>query len=100
MGRRRERSSRDCRIESTEFDADLGTIGGGNHFAEIQAVENILDAGAFKRTGLAKEKLVLLVHSGSRGVGESILRSHAGQHFGSGVEADSFAAEEYGPVLK
>jgi release factor H-coupled RctB family protein len=87
-------------LDSTEFDADLGTIGGGNHFAEIQAVENILDAGAFKRTGLAKEKLVLLVHSGSRGVGESILRSHAGQHFGSGVEADSFAAEEYGPVLK
>ena len=27
-------------LESTEFDADLGTIGGGNHFAEIQAVES------------------------------------------------------------
>ena len=82
-------------LESTEFDADLGTIGGGNHFAEIQAVENIVDARAFKRTGLGKEQLVLLVHSGSRGVGESILRSHPGQHFGSGVDADSFAAEEY-----
>src|SRR5439155_22746417 len=36
-----------------------------------------------------------LVHSGSRGLGESILRAHVDQHFGNGVEADSFAAEEY-----
>ena len=37
----------------------------------------------------------MLVHSGSRGLGESILRAHVDQHFGDGVEADSFAAEEY-----
>src|SRR5271157_5699771 len=82
-------------LESTEFDADLGTIGGGNHFAEIQAVENILDAKAFKRTRLGREALILLVHSGSRGVGGSILRAHVEQHFGSGVDVDSFAAEEF-----
>ena len=29
-------------LESTEFDTALGTIGGGNHFAEVQAVEKVL----------------------------------------------------------
>jgi release factor H-coupled RctB family protein len=82
-------------LESTGFDSSLGTIGGGNHFAEVQAVEEIIDAGAFKRTGLGKQQLVALVHSGSRGLGESILRAHVDQHLGAGVEADSFAAKEY-----
>src|SRR5579871_2769456 len=33
-------------LESTEFDNALGTIGSGNHFAELQAVEQIFDAAA------------------------------------------------------
>jgi release factor H-coupled RctB family protein len=82
-------------LESTEFDSALGTIGGGNHFAELQAVEQVLDAPEFKKLGLGKQQLVVLVHSGSRGSGESILRAHVDQHFGEGVEAESFAAEEY-----
>src|SRR6266496_3721575 len=82
-------------LESTEFDAALGTIGGGNHFAELQAVEKVLDAEEFKKLDLGKQQLVVLVHSGSRGLGESILRAHVDQHFGDGVETDSFAAEEY-----
>jgi release factor H-coupled RctB family protein len=82
-------------LESTGFDSALGTIGGGNHFAELQAVEEILDARAFRKFGLGKQQLVVLVHSGSRGLGESILRAHVEQHFGDGVEAESFAAEAY-----
>jgi release factor H-coupled RctB family protein len=82
-------------LESTEFDAALGTIGGGNHFAELQMVEQVLDAKAFKQLGFGKQQLVVLVHSGSRGLGESILRAHVEQHFGDGVEAESFAAETY-----
>jgi len=82
-------------LESTEFDSALGTIGGGNHFAELQMVEKVLEADEFKRLGLGKQQLVVLVHSGSRGLGESILRAHVDQHFGNGVEADSFAAGEY-----
>jgi len=84
-------------LESTEFDIAMGTIGGGNHFAELQAVEKVLDADAFKKLSLGKEQLVMLVHSGSRGLGESILRAHVEQHFGEGVDADSFAA---GPYLR
>jgi release factor H-coupled RctB family protein len=82
-------------LESTEFDSALGTIGGGNHFAELQAVEEILDASAFRKVGLGRQQMVVLVHSGSRGLGESILRAHVEQHFGDGVEAESFAAEAY-----
>jgi len=84
-----------CELESTEFDSALGTIGGGNHFAELQTVEKVLDAAEFKRLGLGKQQLVVLIHSGSRGLGDSILRAHVDRHFGNGVEADSFAAEEY-----
>ncbi len=82
-------------VESTEFDSSLGTIGGGNHFAELQMVEQVLDAGAFKQLGLGKQQLVVLVHSGSRGLGETILSAHVDAHCGNGVEADSFAAVEY-----
>lgn len=78
-------------LESTEFDAALGTIGGGNHFAELQAVEEVLDTRAFRKTGLSKLRLVLLVHSGSCGLGESVVRPL----FGEGMATDSFAAEEY-----
>ncbi len=87
------RAARD--LEPTEFDTALGTIGGGNHFAELQAVEQVFNAEAFKQLGLGRQQLVVLVHSGSRGLGEAILRAHVDQHFGDGVEADSFAAEEY-----
>jgi release factor H-coupled RctB family protein len=82
-------------LESTGFDRSLGSIGGGNHFAEIQVVEKVLDPGGFKATGLAKKQLVMLIHSGSRGLGESILRKHVEEHFGECVEADSIAAQKY-----
>ncbi len=82
-------------LESTPFDSALGTIGGGNHFAELQAVEKIQDANEFKKLDIGKQQLVVLVHSGSRGLGESILRDHLEKHFGDGVEADSFSGDEY-----
>jgi release factor H-coupled RctB family protein len=82
-------------LEFTEFDTALGTIGGGNHFAEIQAVEEIVDAAAFKQLGIGKAQLVALVHSGSRGLGESILRDHVDEHHGRGVPADSESGQAY-----
>lgn len=41
-------------LESMEFNGVLGTIGGGNHFAELQGVDEMLEAKAFKRFGLAQ----------------------------------------------
>ena len=82
-------------LHSTHFDEALGTIGGGNHFAELQRVEEILDASAFKRFGLGKQQLVVLMHSGSRGLGESVLRAYVDEHQANGSDAESFAAATY-----
>jgi len=85
----------DNRLPSTPFDASMGTIGGGNHFAELQAVEKIHEADEFARLGLNKASQVLLVHSGSRSYGESILWEHAAEHGGSGIDPDSPAGRGY-----
>ena len=82
-------------LESNDFDGALGTIGGGNHFAELQRVEDVLDAFAFKRLGLGKQQLVVLVHSGSRGLGESVLRAYVDEHQADGSDLESFAAAAY-----
>ncbi len=64
----------------------LGTVGRGNHFAELARIDSVLTP----RPGLAKGDLVLIVHSGSRGLGESILRAHTAVH-GAGPAADPVA---------
>jgi release factor H-coupled RctB family protein len=66
-------------VAATEFDSSLGTIGGGNHFAELQRVQKIADQHRFASMGLDAKALFLLVHSGSRGFGESILHANAAQ---------------------
>lgn len=56
--------------------SDLGTIGSGNHFAEFQCVHQVMHADLFKALEMQKDRVFLLVHSGSRGYGETILRQH------------------------
>ncbi|MEZ4381180.1 MAG: RNA ligase RtcB family protein [Nannocystaceae bacterium] len=68
-------------------DRALGSVGGGNHFAELQAVESIDDADACAALGVDPERLCVLVHSGSRGLGERILRDHVGRFGAAGVAA-------------
>jgi len=67
----------------------LGTIGSGNHFAEFQTVQEIINPDLFEQYGLSKRQLFLLVHSGSRGLGESILRRHVDKHKGAGLKDDN-----------
>lgn len=73
----------------------LGTIGGGNHFAELQKVEHVEDTARFAQLGLKGDKVALLVHSGSRGLGEAILRRHVDQFAGSSLRSDSPDAQVY-----
>jgi tRNA-splicing ligase RtcB (3'-phosphate/5'-hydroxy nucleic acid ligase) len=47
----------------------LGTLGAGNHFLEIQFVNEIFDENVAKVFGLKKDQIVVLVHTGSRGLG-------------------------------
>jgi release factor H-coupled RctB family protein len=67
-------------LTPTGHDASLGTIGGGNHFAELLRLEEIVSKDEWSGAGLDKEAIFLLAHSGSRGLGEEILRSHTSKH--------------------
>ncbi|MEO3744566.1 RNA ligase RtcB family protein [Plantactinospora sp. B5E13] len=65
----------------------LGTVGRGNHFVELARVGTVLEPDHADRLGLAAGDLVLIVHSGSRGLGERILRAHTEVH-GAGPAPD------------
>ncbi|AFS77589.1 release factor H-coupled RctB family protein [Gottschalkia acidurici 9a] len=56
------------------FKEKLGTIGGGNHFAELQEIDEVYDNEELDSISMNKSIIYLLVHSGSRSYGESILR--------------------------
>ena len=49
------------------FEAQLGTVGGGNHFVEIARVAAVPDAATAAEIGIARVALVVVAHSGSRG---------------------------------
>jgi len=50
----------------------LGSLGSGNHFLEIQKVAEIHDEEAAKRMGLEKDQVTILTHCGSRGFGHQV----------------------------
>ncbi|HEX2253624.1 MAG TPA: RtcB family protein [Thermoanaerobaculia bacterium] len=64
-GRARERGRR-----------QLGTLGSGNHFAEIQYVAEIYDPVAAQAFGLAEGNVTVMIHSGSRGLGHQVCTEH------------------------
>jgi release factor H-coupled RctB family protein len=82
-------------VEPTEADSSLGTIGGGNHFAEVQDWEEVRDDATFADLHAQKLSLVILVHSGSRGLGELLLQSHLDKHGAEGFPADAEEAALY-----
>jgi len=73
----------------------LGTIGGGNHFAELQQLDQLYDETAVETLGLDRRHLLLLVHSGSRGLGEAILREQVDRFSHQGLEQGSDACAHY-----
>jgi tRNA-splicing ligase RtcB len=50
----------------------VGTLGSGNHFLEIQKVEEIFDEEIAKKFGLFKNQILVMIHTGSRGLGHQI----------------------------
>lgn len=52
--------------------SQLGTLGAGNHFLEVDVVEQVLDAAAADAMGLRKGYLALQIHCGSRGLGHQV----------------------------
>lgn len=50
----------------------LGTLGSGNHFLEVQYVDEILDEEAAEEFGLKEDQVTVMIHTGSRGFGHQV----------------------------
>ena len=50
----------------------VGTLGSGNHFCEIQKVDKIFDQEIAQTFGLFKDQIIIMIHSGSRGLGHQV----------------------------
>ncbi len=50
----------------------IGTLGSGNHFLEVQYVEQVFEPEIAQKLGLYEDEIVVLVHSGSRGLGHQV----------------------------
>lgn len=75
---------------------NLGSIGKGNHFAELHRVEEVKDKEAFNNFSLSRDSLYVLVHSGSRAFGQIAFDKVAGKYDPSvGLDVNSKEAREY-----
>jgi tRNA-splicing ligase RtcB len=61
----------------------LGTLGSGNHFVEVQRIDAVYDAVAAARLGLARDGVTVLIHTGSRGLGHQTCDDHLDVMVGS-----------------
>lgn len=57
----------------------LGTLGSGNHFLEVQVVDEVYDAAAAQAFGLAPGTVTVLIHTGSRGFGHQVCADYLGR---------------------
>jgi tRNA-splicing ligase RtcB len=72
--------------------SQLGTLGSGNHFLEVQYVDEIYDEYAARAYGLEEGLITVLIHSGSRGLGHQVCQDY--------VERCMDAAKRYGIELE
>lgn len=75
----------------------LGTVGGGNHFAEISRVDQIADEARAKSLGVSADVQVVLVHTGSRALGAHTANRYAGRTPGA-TEIDAYLADLQGAI--
>ncbi|HEY4501930.1 MAG TPA: RtcB family protein [Candidatus Paceibacterota bacterium] len=57
----------------------LGTMGAGNHFVEVEYVSEIYDEAEAKRLGLSLHQVCVLIHTGSRGLGHQVATDYIRQ---------------------
>jgi tRNA-splicing ligase RtcB len=56
--------------------SQLGSLGAGNHFLEVQVVEEVQDGPAADAMGLGVGQVCVMLHSGSRGLGHQVCTDH------------------------
>jgi tRNA-splicing ligase RtcB len=54
----------------------LGTLGSGNHFAEVQYVAEVYDEKVAAAFGLTRDQITVMIHSGSRGLGHQVCEDY------------------------
>ena len=54
----------------------VGSLGSGNHFLEVQAVDQVFDPAAAQAFGLAEGQVCVMIHCGSRGLGHQVCTDH------------------------
>jgi tRNA-splicing ligase RtcB len=54
----------------------LGSLGAGNHFVEVQVIDEVIDAAAATAMRLADGQVCVMMHSGSRGLGHQVCTDH------------------------
>ena len=69
----------------------VGTLGSGNHFLEIQVVDQLFDSNAAQIFGLQEGSVAVMIHSGSRGLGYQVCDDY--------LEVTARAAAKYGIAL-
>jgi tRNA-splicing ligase RtcB len=69
----------------------VGTLGAGNHFLEVEVVDDVLDQAAAQAMGLEKGCLTVLIHCGSRGFGHQVCSDY--------VKSFQGAVKRYGIAL-
>ncbi|MBM3245288.1 MAG: RtcB family protein, partial [Candidatus Omnitrophica bacterium] len=57
--------------------AQSGTLGSGNHFLEIQVIDQLYDAGLCDSFGLDLGQIMVMIHSGSRGLGYQVCEDYS-----------------------
>ena len=57
----------------------LGTMGSGNHFVELQRVARVFDHDSARAFGLRHDQVTVLIHSGSRGLGHQVCGDYVKQ---------------------
>ncbi len=55
----------------------LGTLGSGNHFLEVQTVEKVYNAKVANRLGLEEGTITVMIHTGSRGLGYQVMQDYS-----------------------
>jgi tRNA-splicing ligase RtcB len=60
----------------------VGTLGSGNHFLEIQKVVEIFDENVAKNFGLFKDQIIIMIHCGSRGLGHQVATDYIREFMG------------------
>lgn len=71
--------------------SQLGTLGSGNHFLEVQVITNIYDSKIAKVFGLEEGQITVMIHSGSRGLGYQVCEDY--------LRSMGDAARKYGIFL-